>query len=138
MYVCIMHHAFYNVWLHAVFTTKDRQPLITTDLEEELFPFLYDEFDKLGCKLNIVNGLPDHIHCLFMLDAQHSYASVMKQIKGASSYYINDNNLIQEKFSWQKGYAVFSVTETMVPAVHKYIKKQKLTRLSIEEEGLLL
>lgn len=86
-----MRHAYYYVWLHAVFTTKNRQPLITADLEEELFPFLHDEFNKLGCKLHIVNGLADHIHCLFMLNAQYSYASVMKQIKGASSYFINDH-----------------------------------------------
>ncbi len=133
-----MSHSFYNVWIHAVFATKDRQELITLDLEEDLYPFLYAEFKELGCKLKIVNGLSDHIHCLFMLNAQKSYAEVMKQIKGASSYYINHQNLINEKFSWQKGYAVFSVSNSDVDTTYDFIKKQKLKQESLEEEGFKL
>jgi len=133
-----MSHSYYNVWIHAVFATKDRQELITPDLEEDLYPFLFAEFKELGCKLKIVNGLSDHIHCLFMLDAQKSYAAVMKQIKGASSYYINHQNLINEKFSWQKGYAVFSVSNSEVDKICDYIKKQKLKHESLEEEGFKL
>lgn len=133
-----MSHSFYNVWLHTVFTTKNRQPLITADLEEVLFPFLYDEFSEMGCKLKIVNGLEDHIHCLFMLDAESSFARVMKQIKGASSHHINQQDVIIEKFSWQKGYAALSVSESGVDDVYNYIKNQKIKRESIEEEGFQL
>jgi REP element-mobilizing transposase RayT len=133
-----MSQTIYQVWLHTVFTTKDRQPLITPDLEEVLYPFLYDEFSELDCKLNIVNGLADHIHCLFMLNGKHSLSAVMKQIKGASSHYINQQDIIKEKFCWQKGYAAFSVSECMVPSVIKFIKKQKIKRMTLEEEGLLL
>ena len=133
-----MSNSFYNVWIHAVFATKDRQQIITLDLEDVLFPFLYDEFRQLGCKLKIVNGLSDHIHCLFMLDANKSYAGVMKQIKGASSHYINQHNLIFEKFAWQKGYAAFSVSDFAVEAVNDFIKKQKLQQETLEEEGIKL
>jgi REP element-mobilizing transposase RayT len=136
---CIqMSHAYYQVWLHAIFTTKDRKPLITPDIEEELFPLLHEEFKEMGGMLKIVNGLSDHIHCLFLLDAQHSYAAVMKQIKGASSHYINQQHLINEKFSWQKGYAVFSVSESDVDKIYHYIKNQKIKRESLEEEGVPL
>ena len=133
-----MSYSFCNVWIHSVFATKDRQKIITLDLEEMLYPFLYDEFNELGCKLKIVNGLSDHIHCLFMLDATKSYAEVMKQIKGASSHYINDHNFIFEKFSWQKGYAAFSVSQYNVDSVFEYIKKQKIKQESLEEEGIKL
>jgi putative transposase len=133
-----MSHSFYNVWIHAVFTTKDRQPIINADLEDFLFPFLYDEFSDLGCQLKIVNGLSDHIHCLFLLDAQHSIAHVIKQIKGASSHCINQNNIIFEKFAWQKGYAAFSVSDSGVDIVYNYIKNQKLKYESLEEEGINL
>ena len=121
-----MAHSYYNVWIHAVFTTKYRQHIITPDLEGLLFPFLYEEFDKLGCRLLIVNGLSDHVHCLFLLNANHSYSWVLKQIKGASSHYINENNFIPKKFKWQKGYAVFSVSKSGVTAVYNYIKNQKI------------
>ena len=60
----------------------------------------------------------------------------MKQIKGTSSHYINENNLIFEKFAWQKGYAVFSVSHFNVESVYDYIKKQKIKQESLEEEGI--
>jgi REP element-mobilizing transposase RayT len=73
-----------------------------------------------------------------MLDAKKSYAEVMKQIKGSSSHYINEHNLIFEKFAWQKGYAAFSVSNFEVDAVYEYIKKQKMKDESLEEEGFNL
>lgn len=134
----MMSCSFYNVWIHAVFATKNKQHLITLDLEEVLFPFLYDEFSILECKLKIVNGLSDHIHCLFMLAAQKSYAEVMKQIKGSSSHFINQNSFIPEKFSWQKGYAAYSVGNSEVESLYKFIKNQKKKNETLEEEGLRL
>ncbi len=133
-----MSHSFCNVWIHAVFATKDRQQIITLDLEEVLYPFLHDEFSQLGCILKIVNGLSDHIHCLFMLDATKSCAEVMKQVKGSSSHFINEHNFIFEKFAWQKGYSAFSVSDSAVDDVYEYIKKQKIKYESLEEEGIKL
>ena len=69
--------------------------------------------------------MPDHIHCLFLLSREKSIAEVIKQIKGSSSHYINQANLISEKFSWQTGYAAFSVSESIVDKVFHYIKNQK-------------
>jgi REP element-mobilizing transposase RayT len=69
--------------------------------------------------------MPDHIHCLFLLSPQKSIAEVIKQIKGSSSHYINQNNFIAYKFAWQTGYASFSVSESIVEKVFEYIKNQK-------------
>lgn len=69
--------------------------------------------------------MPDHIHCLFLLSPQKSIAEVIKQIKGSSSYFINQNNLIAEKFAWQTGYAAYSVSESIIGKVFEYIKNQK-------------
>ena len=69
--------------------------------------------------------MPDHLHCLFLLSPQKSIAEVIKQIKGSSSHYINQNNLIIDKFSWQTGYAAYSVSESVVDKVHNYIHNQK-------------
>ena len=133
-----MSHAHFIFWVHAVFTTKNRQKIINLDLEEVLYPFLYDEFREIGCKLKIVNGLSDHIHCLFLLDSKKSFSEVIKQIKGSSSHYINQNNFIFEKFAWQKGYAAFSISESAVDIVYQYIKNQKIKHESLEEEGYSL
>lgn len=69
--------------------------------------------------------MPDHIHCLFLLSPQKSIAEVIKQIKGSSSHYINSNDVINDKFSWQTGYAAFSVSESAVEKVFLYIQNQK-------------
>ena len=69
--------------------------------------------------------MPDHIHCLFMLNPKKSITEVIKQIKGSSSRYINQNNLINDNFAWQVGYAAYSVSESVVDKVFQYIQNQK-------------
>ena len=67
--------------------------------------------------------MPDHVHCLFLLSPQKSINDVIKQVKGSTSHDINEKNLI--KFSWQTGYAAYSVSESVVEKVFEYIKNQK-------------
>lgn len=67
-------------------------------MEQKLFDFLKEELKKMGCMVSIVNGMPDHVHCLFGINPQKSITDIIKQIKGSSSYFVNSNNLIPEKF----------------------------------------
>jgi REP element-mobilizing transposase RayT len=127
--------SIYRIFIHAVFCTKNRKNIITQKVEEKLFPCLFREFNETGCKLLIVNGLEDHIHCLFILHAQKSISETIKHIKGVSSHYVNQSDIIPEKFSWQKGYAAFSVSESHVDRVYNYINNQKRKRKTLEEEG---
>ena len=83
------------------------------------------EFEELGCPVRIINGMPDHVHCLFLLNPKKSVAEIMKQIKGSSSHFINQSNFIEQRFSWQTGYASFSVSQSVVEKTFKYIKNQK-------------
>lgn len=129
-----MSHSFYNIWIHAVFSTKERQPLITPEAENYIYCFLYEEFKQIGCKLKIVNGLSDHVHCLFSLNAQRSVSEVIKHVKGISSHFVNQNNMIHEKFAWQKGYAAFSVSESELNRVYHYIKNQKLKHFKMNPD----
>jgi REP element-mobilizing transposase RayT len=108
-----------------VWSTKDRQKIITPKIEAILYPFLYNQFKELNCPTQILNGMPDHIHCLFLLDRSKSIAEVLKQVKGSSSHYINQHNLKSEKFAWQTGYGAFSISESGVQKVYDYIKHQK-------------
>jgi REP element-mobilizing transposase RayT len=130
-----MPHSYYNVWVHAVFATKNRNPIITTDIEEQLYSCLYTEFKSMDCTLKIVNGLPDHVHCLFMIGSQRSISEVIKHIKGLSSHFLNMHFINSEKFAWQKGYAAFSVSESRLEVVYRYIKDQKIKMKSLEDEG---
>lgn len=100
--------------------------LIHPSIEKHIHQFIAGEFRGLGCQARIINGTPDHIHCLFLLNPQKTISDVVKQIKGSSSHYVNRNNLISDKFAWQKGYAAFSVSESGVEKVVDYLRKQKI------------
>ena len=121
-----MPQSFNKIWIHAVWATKERTPFNHSRVEQKVYEFIRNQLREIGCPVRIVNGMPDHIHCLFLLNREKSIAEVIKQIKGSSSYYINQNNLISEKFSWQNGYAAFSVSGSAVEKVFLYIKNQKI------------
>ncbi len=120
-----MPHSYNKIWIHAIWATKERAPLVHTNVEQKIYQFIAEQLKELGCPVKMINGMPDHIHCLFLLHPQKSIAEVIKQLKGSSSHFINHNNLIPDKFSWQTGYAAYSVSEPVVEKVYQYIKNQK-------------
>jgi putative transposase len=89
-----MSHSFNKIWIHAIWATKDRAPLIHPSIEQKVLKFIEQQLQQQGCKVEIINGMSDHVHCLFLLNRQKSIAEVIKQIKGSSSHFINQNNFI--------------------------------------------
>ncbi|MCR4033080.1 MULTISPECIES: IS200/IS605 family transposase [Flavobacterium] len=120
-----MSHSFTKLWIHAIWATKNRKELIDYSIEKKLHNYVHDELIELGCPVRIINGMPEHVHVLFLLNPQKSISEVIRQAKGGSSHCINGENLILEKFAWQKGYAAFAVSESQLDAVYNYIKNQK-------------
>lgn len=120
-----MSHSVNNIWIHAIWATKERRRLISLSIEQAIHSFISDQFRELGCPVRIINGMPDHIHALFLLHPQKSISDVIKQIKGSSSHFINQKDLIPEKFAWQTGYAAYSVSESITERVYFYIRNQK-------------
>ncbi|MBE7509339.1 MAG: IS200/IS605 family transposase [Bacteroidia bacterium] len=120
-----MPHSFNKIWIHAIWATKERRSLIKASIEQKVYQFISEQFREQGCPVRIINGMPDHLHSLFLLNPEKSIADVIKQIKGSSSYFINHHDFIPEKFSWQTGYAAYSVSESAVEKVFEYIKNQK-------------
>ncbi len=120
-----MSHSYNKIWIHSIWATKERTPFLHQTIEQKVYHFMTNEFKEQGCPVRIINGMPDHIHCLFLLNPQKSIAEVIKQIKGSSSHYINQNDLTSEKFAWQTGYAAYSVSESAIEKVFHYIKTQK-------------
>lgn len=131
-----MAATLHKVWIHVIFTTRQKKDLIDTSLERRLHAYMRKQLYDIGCPINIINGTANHVHCLFLLDACQSTSAVVKQIKGSSSHFINHNNLTSDKFSWQSGYTAYSVSESAVPAVFKYIQDQKYVhkKITLEEE----
>ncbi|MEQ8715944.1 MAG: IS200/IS605 family transposase [Cyclobacteriaceae bacterium] len=120
-----MSHSYNKIWIHAIWATKERQMLIKPEIESKLHHFIADQLKDMGCPMAIINGMPDHVHCLFLLNSQKSIAEVMKQVKGSSSHFVNQTNLLDMKFAWQTAYAACSVSESSKEKVFNYIKGQK-------------
>ncbi|WP_242667448.1 IS200/IS605 family transposase [Flavobacterium sp. AJR] len=104
---------------------QNRQELIDYSIEKNLYDCIREELIELGCPVRIINGMPDHVHFLFLQNPQKSISDIIKQIKGSSSHFINREELILEKFAWQNGFAAFSVSESQLDVVYNYIKNQK-------------
>ena len=120
-----MSHSLNKIWIHAIWSTKDRLPLVTPGVEPILYQFINTQLQELECSVQAINGMADHIHCLFLLNPQRPITEIIKQIKGSSSHHVNQQNLLPGKFAWQTGYAAYSVSESVIDKVIDYIRNQK-------------
>lgn len=118
-------HSFTKFWVHAIWATKNRQELMDDSIEKKVHNYIHDELISLGCPVRIINGMPDHVHVLFLLNPQKTISEILRQIKGSSSHFVNGGNFILEKFAWQVGFAAFAVSESQLDVVFNYIKNQK-------------
>ena len=115
-----------RVYLHLVFTTKNRAPFLNSkELRKTVFQHIKKNAEEKGIWIDCVNGYQDHAHCLISLDKEQSISKVAQLIKGESSFWINKNNLIADKFMWQDDYWVVGVSESHVERVRKYIHNQE-------------
>ncbi|WP_374175461.1 IS200/IS605 family transposase [Flavobacterium tructae] len=118
----IISQSFTKLWIHAIWATKNRQQLIEFSIEKKLYDFIWQELTELGCPVRIINGMPDHVHILFLQNPQKTITDIVRQGKGGSSHSMNRGEFILEKFAWQTGFAAFSVSESQLDAVYNYIK----------------
>jgi putative transposase len=122
----VMAHSLTKIWIHGVFATKDRAPLILREHEPTLHSHIKEKLEKeLNCDVRAINGTADHVHILFQLNPNIAIKDVFKSIKGESSNWWNHSDFSRKKFSWQTGYGAFSVSESTVEKVENYIRRQK-------------
>ena len=113
------------LFLHLVWGTWDRLPLITPDIERRLLRNIESEARKLGCVVLAINGTEDHVHILVKIPATITIANLLKQIKGVSSHFVNETLCPRTKFKWQGYYGAFTVSRWDVDKIKGYIKRQK-------------
>jgi putative transposase len=114
-----------SLYVHLIWSTKYRLPVITKAVEEQLYPFLRAEANRHGCAIEAINSTSDHIHLLVALSAIMTVADLAKQLKGSSAYYVNQHGRSEHTLRWQRGYAAFSVSRWDVKKIAAYIAKQK-------------
>ncbi len=111
-------------YIHIVFSTKYREPLIFPPLESELHSYLAGICNKLECYPVVVGGYTDHIHILCMLSQKMALMQLVEKIKSHSSKWIKIKDEHLKNFYWQDGYGAFSVNSKGLDRVKDYINKQ--------------
>nr|WP_319510774.1 IS200/IS605 family transposase [uncultured Draconibacterium sp.] len=114
-----------QIYLQFVFAVKFREALIQPHHQKEVFPFIAGLIDSMGHKSYAVNGMPDHVHVFMSFNPKHSPSETIKEIKRASSNFINEKRWFPGKFQWQAGYGCFSYSKSQIDRVVKYILNQK-------------
>ena len=120
-----MSDSYTNLLYHIVFSTKDRRPLITPDYELRLYDYLGGTIRKLGGISLELNGTEDHVHLLAKLRPDCALSDVLRNLKANATGWMHDVFPSLRKFSWQRGYGAFTVSQSNVEAVRQYIARQK-------------
>lgn len=120
-----MPNTYTQIHIHAVFAVQNRNSLISDSWETRLYKYITGIIQNHGHKLLAINGMPDHIHMLFGMRPVQSLSDLMRDVKGDSSRWINENKFVKQKFSWQEGFAAFSYSKPQIPVIIEYIKMQK-------------
>ncbi|GAB4564978.1 MAG: IS200/IS605 family transposase [Anaerolineae bacterium] len=113
------------LYIHLVWATWDRLPLISPEVERPLHRAIAAQIQKMGCTLIALNSVPDHVHILVRIPSTLSVATLVKQIKGVSSHFVNEVLKPPHTFKWQGFYGAFSVSRWDVDRVANYVRRQK-------------
>jgi putative transposase len=135
-----MATTFANLIYHIVFSTKNRVPLISSEIRESLYPYMGGIVRSEGGILLEIGGMPDHVHILAKIKPSVAPAEMVKKVKGGSSKWLNERPDHQGRFEWQAGYGIFSVSASQVEMVRRYIRRQEEhhRKMSFKEELVTL
>jgi putative transposase len=131
-----MPQSLSSILIHLVFSTKNREPYITPEIEAELHAYLAAVFRECHSPALTINGTSNHVHALFSLSRTVTVAEVVEEVKKRSSKWAKTKDAAHRNFQWQAGYGAFSIGQSNVDAVRKYIAGQKEhhRRKTFEEE----
>jgi len=116
-----MAHSYVCVYVHIVFSTKNRQPLIPEQKGRVLWRYLAGIAKNHGLKAVAVGGMPDHVHILLSLSPEMGVAKAVNLLKSNSSKRMREEH---PRFGWQEGYSAFSVSASALNSVEEYINTQ--------------
>ncbi len=119
-----MRHSHTKIWIHLIWATKNRERLLFREEGKILYDFFIKKAIEIKVPFERLNVQPEHIHGLIDLPANFCVSDFMKAMKGSSSKYLNDKKIIQQHFSWQRGYGAYSVSGSKIDIVKKYIENQ--------------
>jgi REP element-mobilizing transposase RayT len=121
-----MSQSLAQIYLHIVFSTKDRYPfLIHPAIREEVHKYLGGTCNNLGCPVLCVGGVANHVHILCRFGRTIEVADLLKELKRESSQWVKTKAPNLSKFYWQNGYGAFSLSPAHVEPIRLYIANQE-------------
>src|SRR5205823_4589396 len=114
-----------SLLIHLVFSTKNREGFITTEIEAELHPYMATIFRDHNSPSLIIDGTTDHVHVLFTLSRTMAVADLVEEVKTGSSKWMKTKGREFRNFHWQRGYGAFSIGQSNVAELKRYIRNQK-------------
>jgi REP element-mobilizing transposase RayT len=120
-----MAQSLAKIYVHLVFSTKNREPLVCDDVRNELHAYMGGILRDLDCPPVEINSEPDHAHVLFLLSRTHALSDVTGQLKRGSSAWLKTRGDRFAGFRWQNGYGAFSVSQSGIARVCSYIRGQR-------------
>ena len=116
---------FWRIYYHLVWATKNRLPVIDSTIEPRLFAYLVNKAKESGVIVYEINGWTDHIHMIVSIPPKHAVATIVKRLKGASAYDLNQSGSLDAQFNWQRGYGVLTLGERQREKAEAYVRNQK-------------
>src|SRR4029077_16456136 len=110
--------------VHLVFSTKNREPILTDSVRGPLCAYVSGVLRDLDSHPIAINAWRDHVHVLFVLSKNHSLSQIVMEVKRATSKWIKTQGTEFAKFHWQNGYGTFSIGQSGVDEVKTYIADQ--------------
>jgi putative transposase len=114
-----------NLLCHVIFSTKNREPIITSPIRKDLYAYIGGIVRGEGGILLEIGGIADHVHLVLRLKTEPSVATMVKIIKSKSSKWLNEQPKRPGRFEWQRGYAAFTVSSSQLARVRAYVRNQE-------------
>lgn len=114
-----------QIYIQIVFAVKNRQALIASSWEEELYKYITGIVQNKGQKMIAINGMPDHIHFLIGMKPSCCLSDLVREVKKSSNSFIKEKEFSKYKFEWQEGFGAFSYSHSSLDNVIGYINNQK-------------
>ncbi len=141
--------SYWRLHYHAVWACKNRQSLITAELEPQLYQYIFSKGRKLDAIIHAVGGIADHLHIVFSLAPKYAITDFIGALKGASSFWVSHDLKFPNSFDWQRGYGVVSFGDRHFEQVIRYVHNQKahhqdltlnniMEKWSEEEDGVVM
>jgi len=119
-----MLHSYTKLYVHLIWGTKNRFNYFNKEIRDLVKDHILKYAKENNIEVLSINIQSDHLHLLISLRSDQKVDDIVKRLKGESSHWINSENIIKPKFSWQRGYGAFSISSSHLDAVKNYIKNQ--------------